>query len=185
MKFLTRLLSSLVLCAGCAGAAPSKSAMTADWITPAEQSKFRTTPSYAETRAYLQRLADAAPRTLRLTRFGVSPEGRDLMLVVAAKNGEFTPEAARASGKEIMLVQAGIHAGEIEGKDAGPDAVARPHCRRQASERCSITRSWCASRSSMSMATKTRARTTASTRTGRKKWDSARRRRTSISIATT
>ena len=93
--------------------------MTTDWITPAEQSEFRTTPSYAETRAYLERLAAAAPGMLRLTRFGVSPEGRDLMLVVAAKNGEFTPEAARASGKEIVLVQAGIHAGEIEGKDAG------------------------------------------------------------------
>ncbi|HEV7490189.1 MAG TPA: M14 family metallopeptidase [Rhodanobacteraceae bacterium] len=93
--------------------------MNSDWITPAEHSKFRTTPSYAQTHAYLERLAAAAPGTLRLTRFGVSPEGRDLMLVVAAKNGEFTPEAARASGKEIVLVQAGIHAGEIEGKDAG------------------------------------------------------------------
>ena len=40
------------------------------------------------------------------------------MLVVAAKDGEFTPEAARASGKDIVLVQSGIHAGEIEGKDA-------------------------------------------------------------------
>ena len=90
-----------------------------DWITPAERSGFRTTPSYAETRAYLGRLAAAAPRTIHLTRFGVSPEGRDLMLVVAAKDGEFTPDAARASGKDIVLVQAGIHAGEIEGKDAG------------------------------------------------------------------
>ena len=92
--------------------------MPAEWITPAEQAQFRTTPSYAETRAYLERLAAAAPRTIRLTRFGVSPEGRDLMLVVAAKDGEFSPEAARASGKEIVLVQSGIHAGEIEGKDA-------------------------------------------------------------------
>jgi hypothetical protein len=90
-----------------------------DWITPAEASRFRTTPDYARTRAYLERLASAAPRTLRLTRFGVSPEGRDLMLVVAASNGEFTAEAARASGKQILMVQAGIHAGEIEGKDAG------------------------------------------------------------------
>lgn len=93
--------------------------MAADWITPAERAHFRTTPSYSETRAYLERLAASAPGTLRLTRFGVSPEGRDLMLVVAAKDGELTPEAAHKSGKEIVLVQAGIHAGEIEGKDAG------------------------------------------------------------------
>jgi Zinc carboxypeptidase len=89
------------------------------WITPAEASHFKTTPSYADTHAYLQRLAAAAPDTIKLTRFGVSPEGRDLMLVIAASNGEFTPEAARKSGKQILLIQAGIHAGEIEGKDAG------------------------------------------------------------------
>ncbi|MEO5561592.1 MAG: M14 family metallopeptidase, partial [Dokdonella sp.] len=94
------------------------SAKSIDWTTPAERANFETTPSYTETRAYLERLAAAAPKQLTLTRFGVSPEGRDLMLVVASKDGEFTPEAAHASGKEIVLVQSGIHAGEIEGKDA-------------------------------------------------------------------
>jgi hypothetical protein len=94
-------------------------AMAADWTTPAEQAKFETTASYEQTQAYLQRLAAASPNTIHLTRFGVSPEGRDLMLVVAAKDGEFTPAAAHASGKDIVLVQAGIHAGEIEGNDAG------------------------------------------------------------------
>jgi murein tripeptide amidase MpaA len=94
-------------------------AQAADWTTPAEAAHFKTTPSYADTRAYLEKLAAAAPDKLKLTRFGVSPEGRDLMLVIAASNGEFTPEAARQSGNEIVFVQAGIHAGEIEGKDAG------------------------------------------------------------------
>jgi hypothetical protein len=98
---------------------PTGTLMAADWTTPAERAKFHTTPSYAETRSYLQRLAEAAPDRIRLTRFGVSPQGRELMLVVAAKNGEFTPAAAHASGKPILLVQAGIHAGEIEGNDAG------------------------------------------------------------------
>jgi hypothetical protein len=119
MSFLRHALTALLLCAGCVHAASQKTPMQDTWITPAEQSRFHTTPSYAETHAYLERLAAAAPRTIHLTRFGISPEGRDLMLVVAAKDGEFTPEAARASGKDIVLVQAGIHAGEIEGKDAG------------------------------------------------------------------
>jgi len=118
MKSPNLLLLGFALCAGHAGAAQPTAAMPTEWITPAEQSAFHTTPPYSETRAYLERLAAAAPRTIHLTRFGVSPEGRDLMLVVAAKDGEFTPEAARASGKEIVLVQSGIHAGEIEGKDA-------------------------------------------------------------------
>ena len=118
MKFPHLLSLGLALGVAVTGAAKPALAMSPDWITPAERSAFRTTPSYADTRAYLERLAAAAPRTIHLTRFGVSPEGRDLMLVVAAKDGEFTPEAARASGKEIVLVQSGIHAGEIEGKDA-------------------------------------------------------------------
>jgi Zinc carboxypeptidase len=91
----------------------------ADWTTPAEAAHFKTTPDYAQTHAWLERLAAAAPQTIRLTRFGISPEGRDLMLVVAASGSDFTPEAAHQSGKQILLVQAGIHAGEIEGKDAG------------------------------------------------------------------
>ncbi|MET0229546.1 MAG: M14 family metallopeptidase, partial [Rhodanobacteraceae bacterium] len=115
MKFANLVLLGLAFVAFDAGA--SKAVMT-DRTTPAERSQFHTTPSYADTKAYLERLAAASPATIHLTRFGVSPEGRDLMLVVAAKNGEFTPEAARKSGKEIVLVQAGIHAGEIEGKDA-------------------------------------------------------------------
>jgi hypothetical protein len=91
----------------------------ADWTTPAEAVQFKTTPGYAQTHEYLQRLAAAAPPRIKLSRFGVSPEGRDLMLVIASTGGEFTADAARKSGKQILLVQAGIHAGEIEGKDAG------------------------------------------------------------------
>lgn len=113
LRTLVLAAAAFAACANFCIAAPA-----ADWTTPAEKAKFQTTPSYAETRAYLQRLAQAAPGTIHLSRFGVSPEGRDLMLVVAASGGEFTPQAARASGKTILLVQSGIHAGEIEGKDA-------------------------------------------------------------------
>lgn len=118
MKTLSVLLRRCAWLAAIA-VVPSGTLMAADWTTPAERAKFETTPSYAETRSYLQRLAEAVPDRIRLTRFGVSPQGRELMLVVAAKNGEFTPAAAHASGKPILLVQAGIHAGEIEGNDAG------------------------------------------------------------------
>ena len=33
----------------------------ADWQTPTEKSSYRTTPDYAETMAYLNRVAAAAP----------------------------------------------------------------------------------------------------------------------------
>lgn len=42
-----------------------------------------------------------------------------MMVVVASGSGLFTPEAARTAQVPVVLVQAGIHSGEIEGKDAG------------------------------------------------------------------
>ena len=94
-------------------------AHAADWTTPAEASQFRTTPSYADTLAYLQRLEKAAPGKLRLETFGTTPEGRPMTVVIASNDGTFSPGAARAAHKPVVLLQAGIHPGEIEGKDAG------------------------------------------------------------------
>jgi hypothetical protein len=90
-----------------------------DWITPAEAAHFRTTPSYADTLAYLQRLQQAAPGMIHLDTFGSTPEGRPMTVVIASGDGTFDPAAARAARKPVVLVQAGIHPGEIEGKDAG------------------------------------------------------------------
>jgi hypothetical protein len=94
-------------------------AQATDWTTPAEAAHFRTTPDYATTVDYLQRLVAAAPGKLKLEQFGSTPQGRPMMAVVASGDGTFTPDAARRAGKPIVLVQAGIHPGEIEGKDAG------------------------------------------------------------------
>ena len=90
-----------------------------DWITPAEAAQFRTTPSYAVTLAYLQRLQHAAPGVIHLQTFGTTPEGRPMTVVIASGDGTFDPAAARKAGKPVVLLQAGIHPGEIEGKDAG------------------------------------------------------------------
>jgi hypothetical protein len=88
------------------------------WITPAEQSDFTRTPRYDETMKWLQRLAAAAPE-LKMVSLGKSSEGRDIWMVIASKEHAFTPAALRATGKPILLAQAGIHSGEIDGKDAG------------------------------------------------------------------
>ena len=95
------------------------SASATDWTTPAEAAHFRTTPSYADTLTYLQRLQQAAPDQLKLETFGTTPEGRPMTVVIASGDGTFTPDDARAARKPVVLVQAGIHPGEIEGKDAG------------------------------------------------------------------
>ncbi len=88
------------------------------WVTPTEASGFRRTPSYDSTVAWLRRLAQAAPQA-KLVSLGRTAEGRDIWMVVASTSGASTPEALRANGRPTLLAQAGIHAGEIDGKDAG------------------------------------------------------------------
>lgn len=79
------------------------------WITPAEGAGFRTTPRYEEMRLWLDKLAKASP-LINVESFGKTGEGRDLLMVRASKGGPRKP---------VVLVQAGIHSGEIDGKDAG------------------------------------------------------------------
>jgi murein tripeptide amidase MpaA len=83
------------------------------WITPAERSGFATTPRYAEVETWLRRL-DAASPLITLETFGRTGEGRDMLLVRASKGRD-----ASGAVRPVVLVQAGIHAGEIDGKDAG------------------------------------------------------------------
>ncbi len=96
-------------------ASPSK---TQDWTTEFERSNGLRTGSYDETIAYCRRL-DQASKWIHFESFGKSGEGRDLPLLIVDKDGDFTAERAHKHGKAIVLVQAGIHSGEIDGKDAG------------------------------------------------------------------
>lgn len=102
-----------------AGTTPSP--VPDEWRTVAEKSGFRATSSYAETLAFLEQVA-ATSDAVHLTHFGLSPQGREMPLVVVSEEGAFTPEAAqrlaRDEGKPIVLIQNGIHSGEIDGKDA-------------------------------------------------------------------
>ncbi len=88
-----------------------------DWRTRAEITGYKETPRYEETMAYCRRLA-AASEFVHVETIGRSPEGRDILAVIASLDKAFTPEAARATGKEIVLVNCCIHPGESEGKDA-------------------------------------------------------------------
>lgn len=84
------------------------------WVTAFEaDADHDFSPNYADTRAWFDRL-DAASELIRIEQFGVSPEGRPIYAVIASKDGaEFDP------AKPVLLAQAGIHPGEIDGKDAG------------------------------------------------------------------
>jgi hypothetical protein len=86
-------------------------------ITPAELSDFRSTPSYDETLAFIDRIAAEMPE-VKTDFFGLSAQGRPMPVVIVSKDKAFTPEAAAKSGKAIVMIQNGIHSGEIDGKDA-------------------------------------------------------------------
>jgi len=88
------------------------------WITPAEKTGLTDTPNYDDTIAYLQKLADASP-VLKLVVFGQTAQGRDLYVVIASKEGAETGADLAKNKRPTLLAQAGIHAGEIDGKDAG------------------------------------------------------------------
>ncbi|MFJ6024708.1 M14 family metallopeptidase [Brevundimonas sp. NPDC092305] len=84
------------------------------WVTAFEADAAHDfSPNYVDTRAWFDRL-DAASDLIRIEQFGTSPEGRPIYAVIASKDGAtFDPS------KPVLLAQAGIHPGEIDGKDAG------------------------------------------------------------------
>jgi murein tripeptide amidase MpaA len=90
----------------------------ADWQTLAEQTDYQRTWNYADTIRFAQKL-DKASDQIVYQSFGKSGEGRDLPLLIISGDKDFTPEKAKKSGKAIIFIQAGIHSGEIDGKDAG------------------------------------------------------------------
>jgi hypothetical protein len=87
-------------------------------ITDYEKSGYKKTPRYAETIEYCKKLATASP-FIRYTTFGISPQGRDLPLLIVDKNARFTSSDVRKTDNVVFMIQAGIHSGEIDGKDAG------------------------------------------------------------------
>ncbi len=89
-----------------------------DWQTLSEKTDYRQTPRYAETIAYSRKLADTSP-LIEYKSFGKSGENRDLPLLIASNDKTFSPGAVRKKGKAVVLIQACIHAGESDGKDAG------------------------------------------------------------------
>jgi hypothetical protein len=89
-----------------------------EWATPWEGNDRLATPRYEDTGRWLERLSRKAPE-IDMVSLGRSPEGRDLWLVSASAGGAATPEELRKNGSPVVWVQACVHGGEPDGKDAG------------------------------------------------------------------
>lgn len=102
---------------GARSLAESGAAAPKGWLIEAETSGFKKTGRYDEVVAFYRKL-EKSSSFARLMKFGETAEGRPLYALVASKERAFTPAAARATGKPVVLLQNGIHAGENGGKDA-------------------------------------------------------------------
>ena len=87
--------------------------------TVSERSGFIKTGRYDETIALCAAFAERYPDAVRCFDFGTTPEGRPMKALVASRSGALTPASARERGIPVVLMQGGIHAGEVDGKDAG------------------------------------------------------------------
>jgi hypothetical protein len=101
----------------CAVAATAMAAQSADMRTRAEMTNYEETSTYADIERVIEGLRSTS--TLVHTEdFGRTEEGRELPLIVISDPKVTTPAAARKLGRPIVFVQANIHAGEVEGKEA-------------------------------------------------------------------
>jgi hypothetical protein len=86
-------------------------------VTRAERTDYRETSSYADVMIFLDSLQHRSA-DIRIGNLAMSPEGRPVPYVVAARPLVNSPAEAHRSGKLIVYLQANIHAGEVEGKEA-------------------------------------------------------------------
>ena len=126
------MLAALALCGGAAAcASPALSSRTSERservsgstvpaptpATRAERTSYLETSHYTDVVAFLDSLkALGAPYAFG--SIGKTTEGRDIPYVVASRPLVRTPDQAHATGRPIVYVQANIHAGEVEGKEA-------------------------------------------------------------------
>ncbi len=87
--------------------------------THAEMTGFKQTGRLEELIALCDAFQQTFPQAVRCFDFGTSPEGRPMKAMAVSTSGALDARTAQARGLPVVLAQGGIHAGEIDGKDAG------------------------------------------------------------------
>jgi hypothetical protein len=85
--------------------------------TVAEATNYAATSRYADVMNFIRELQKQSP-LLRVERLCRSAEGRDVPLLVIGNPVPASPLEPRAQKKAVIYIQANIHAGEVEGKEA-------------------------------------------------------------------
>jgi len=86
-------------------------------LTVAESSGFTATSRHADIMAFITELQQLSP-LLRVETMAVSAEGRELPLIVIGNPPPRSPLDLQYDDRAVVYIQANIHAGEVEGKEA-------------------------------------------------------------------
>ena len=86
-------------------------------LTVAETSNFTATSRYADVTDFIKELQRQSS-LLRVETLCVSPEGRTVPLLVIGEPVPSSPLTLSHDGRTVVYIQANIHAGEVEGKEA-------------------------------------------------------------------
>jgi hypothetical protein len=98
------------------GAAPQLAAQAMPHTTP-ERTSYAATSTNAEVGAFLDSL-QLAGAPIAVSEMGATTFGKPIYLVIASDPAVTSPAEAAAAGKLVVYLQANIHAGEVEGKEA-------------------------------------------------------------------
>lgn len=85
--------------------------------TVPERTNGARTSSHAEVIAFIDSLMHRGAK-MQVGTLGSSPQGKRLPYVILARPLVTSPAAATRTGKPVLYIQANIHAGEVEGKEA-------------------------------------------------------------------
>jgi Zinc carboxypeptidase len=86
-------------------------------LTTAESSDFESTSNYNDVMSFIRQLKKSS-KLIRVETIARSVEGRDVPLLVIGNPLPDEPSGLAGDGRIVIYIQANIHAGEVEGKEA-------------------------------------------------------------------
>jgi hypothetical protein len=114
---LTAALALLATLQAPAMAQSPRTAALGTLQTRAERTNFTETSRYDDVQSFLDTV-DAASDQVHVSTFGYTFEGRPLLLAVVGRVADGRPATVLAANRLRVYLQANIHAGEVEGKEA-------------------------------------------------------------------
>ncbi len=86
-------------------------------LSTAEQSDYKSTSDYDDVMSFVDQLKKSSPY-VRVEQIAVSTEGREIPLLIIGNPLPASPADLKGDSRIVVYVQANIHAGEVEGKEA-------------------------------------------------------------------